>query len=807
MASYGSLTILSCAHAQLTKNLITGSTYDATSRVTSVEGAPIRGLKSLVAALGELAVRDDACVIRGTLRDDAPTPLRRRKTCFADEPQGWLMVDIDALRLPKALRTSGYTDEHAAFARSTLPDAFQGVSCVWQASASAGEDRRTLKMHLWFLLDQPVTCAALRAWLGRTPGLDPSVFRSVQPHYTAAPIGGSYCGQRIGLLRGMKAVRVPVALLATVEPQPAEQAPRRAGALDIALADIDAARTRALARAGELLRTANVGYQDAYAIGAILGVSVAQETWNDVAEGHLTWEALGRAQAAEWGGRVAELEGASHTAELYAGRVFSGIEWAVAQERERLGSRVSVQELHYEQALASEAKRLARSPTPRQLAASAKVLARWLAVVGRERIDADLRAASQQSPASVLAAIDAAASSGEQVGNEEWRDRLEYNRQGRALPTAENCLIIVDAYPKLMSSLRVNVRGYRIEAAEAFEPLWDAGPLDLSKLATRLVLWFGSLGVRGVSMSVAQAAIERITQRATEYDPLLQIEPHEDDAALSGWLTKYFGAEESDYVQAVARKSLVALFARAYHPGARCDSMVVLQGDQGVGKTNFLRVLGSAIFDGGYIDLPSVHSKDDVLAMHGACIVELSELAAFKRSENEALKALLTRCVDTVRKPYGRVAEELPRRVVFVGTTNDDEFLTDNANRRYWPVECHARKAALRFDAAQAWQLLAAAHAAYLRGETWYLDTEELVAAQRAAATTVRSVSILEEQLAPLLAGKDRVTAAEVFALANPDPRASVQHTAAARSRALRGLGFTPSRTSAERFWVRKSEG
>jgi predicted P-loop ATPase len=199
-----------------------------------------------------------------------------------------------------------------------------------------------------------------------------------------------------------------------------------------------------------------------------------------------------------------------------------------------------------------------------------------------------------------------------------------------------------------------------------------------------------------------------------------------------------------------------------------------------------------------------VHSKDDVLAMHGTCIVELSELAAFKRSENEALKALLTRCVDTVRKPYGRVAEELPRRVVFVGTTNDDGFLTDTTNRRYWPVVCHARKAALRFDHKQALQLLAAAHAAYLQGETWYLDTPELAAAQQAATVLVRSVSVLEEQLAPLLEGKTEVTPEEVRLLANPDPRASVQHTLAARAKALRGLGFVPCETNNGRAWRRK---
>ena len=49
----------------------------------------------------------------------------------------------------------------------------------------------------------------------------------------------------------------------------------------------------------------------------------------------------------------------------------------------------------------------------------------------------------------------------------------------------------------------------------------------------------------------------------------------------------YFGAEDSAYIRATARKSIVAAVARVMEPGVKYDYMPILIGKQGTGKSTF----------------------------------------------------------------------------------------------------------------------------------------------------------------------------------------------------------------------------
>ena len=69
-------------------------------------------------------------------------------------------------------------------------------------------------------------------------------------------------------------------------------------------------------------------------------------------------------------------------------------------------------------------------------------------------------------------------------------------------------------------------------------------------------------------------------------------------------------------------------------------------------------------------------------------IVEVGELDAFNRTDVGRIKQFLSQQADRFRAAYGRHVKEMPRRCVFFGTTNDDEFLTDRTgNRRFWPIK------------------------------------------------------------------------------------------------------------------------
>lgn len=220
--------------------------------------------------------------------------------------------------------------------------------------------------------------------------------------------------------------------------------------------------------------------------------------------------------------------------------------------------------------------------------------------------------------------------------------------------------------------------------------------------------------------------------RACAYDPLreyLRELAWDGDARVDGFLGTYFGAPDGAYERAVSRRLLVALVARALQPGCEMQNVVILEGAQGLGKTRGLRALAGPYYLG-----TSVHvgDKDFLQLIAGAWLVELGELASLRRAENEKTKQFLDQKSDKFRPPYGRVTEESPRRCVFIGTTNESDYLTDRTgNRRYIPVKVgQVDVDAIGRDRDQ---LFAEAVALYDAGERWWLEGEEVTMAAEAA--------------------------------------------------------------------------
>ncbi|MEF9895390.1 MAG: virulence-associated E family protein [Clostridia bacterium] len=156
-------------------------------------------------------------------------------------------------------------------------------------------------------------------------------------------------------------------------------------------------------------------------------------------------------------------------------------------------------------------------------------------------------------------------------------------------------------------------------------------------------------------------------------------------ARLDTLLIDYLGAEDTPYTRAVTRKALVAAVARVYTPGVKFDWVLTLVGGQGVGKSTFFRILGGRWFCDS---LTTFDGKDPCEVIQGKWLVELGELSALTKSEMSTVKQFLSRQDDTYRAAYGRRSETYPRRCVFFGTTNEQEFLRDaTGDRRWWPVE------------------------------------------------------------------------------------------------------------------------
>ena len=196
----------------------------------------------------------------------------------------------------------------------------------------------------------------------------------------------------------------------------------------------------------------------------------------------------------------------------------------------------------------------------------------------------------------------------------------------------------------------------------------------------------------------------------------------------------YLGAQDSPYVRAVTRKSLCAAVARAMTPGNKYDTMPILAGPQGLGKSTLLRYLGADWFNDS---LSTFEGKEACEMIQGSWIVELQELNGLNKSEENAVKQFLSKTDDIYREPYGRRTGRYPRRCVFFGTTNEFEFLRDKTGgRRFWPIDCAQQeptKSVFRDLPDEVPQIWAEALMAWRMGETLYLDDTETEALARAA--------------------------------------------------------------------------
>jgi len=200
---------------------------------------------------------------------------------------------------------------------------------------------------------------------------------------------------------------------------------------------------------------------------------------------------------------------------------------------------------------------------------------------------------------------------------------------------------------------------------------------------------------------------------------------------LSAFASSYLGAPETKYAAAVGRRWMIAAVARVYEPGCKVDSLLGLEGAQGIGKSSALRLLAGAEWfaDTGI----SIGDKDSYQSLRRKWIYEFAELASIRGREIERVKNFLSSQVDTYRASYGRRTQDHPRQVIFAGSTNEQQYLADpTGSRRFWPLRCGTIN--LRALARDRDQLWAEARAAYEAGEPWHLDTTELRALAAAEA-------------------------------------------------------------------------
>ena len=233
-----------------------------------------------------------------------------------------------------------------------------------------------------------------------------------------------------------------------------------------------------------------------------------------------------------------------------------------------------------------------------------------------------------------------------------------------------------------------------------------------------------------------------------------------EPASLDTLSREYFKTSNPLY-DVFLKRTLIAAVARAYNPGCKHDTALVLQGEQGIHKSTFFNVLGGQWFDDSMGD---GRKKDDLIILHKSWIQEWGEIErVFGKRQAGEIKAFLVRKKDIFRPPYGRTALEFPRHGIIVGTVNGNQFLVDpTGDRRYQVIPIQTNKIDIKRLEQERDSIWSAAVRAYRNGEQWWLTDEEQKLSNE-NNQQFRSVDEWESAIANYLENRVQVSVTEIL--------------------------------------------
>jgi predicted P-loop ATPase len=339
-----------------------------------------------------------------------------------------------------------------------------------------------------------------------------------------------------------------------------------------------------------------------------------------------------------------------------------------------------------------------------------------------------------------------------------WADQLVWDAKHTAPKNMlSNISVAIKSHEELQDLFWYDVRSLQIMLTR--EPPWrDIFPIKQDVLRfedTDLLAISHWLGVGSPSIIATPSQVLDVVNaiaKGNSRDPFVDYldglvwdgEPY-----LDRFMEGFCHCEENPLNEVFFKKWLVSAVARTYLPQSKVDTMLVLVGNQGFGKSKFLQEL---VPEPRYFatSIPKQNDKDALLMLRGPVIIEDGEMTLYGARDIARIKEFITCESDRIREPYGRVTKEFPRKCVFAGSTNDDECLRDvTGGRRFWPIFINQR---IEFDLVPLIRDQLWAHAVYLykQGEQWWLSPEEETLSG-ARQEEYREVDALEEKISEVL--------------------------------------------------------
>lgn len=344
-----------------------------------------------------------------------------------------------------------------------------------------------------------------------------------------------------------------------------------------------------------------------------------------------------------------------------------------------------------------------------------------------------------------------------EFSDEDWQNGLELDKSGHVKNTLRNLTLILENDPNLKGVVfNQLLDGMEIKGEVPWNhpsKFWrDA---DDAQLISYVDAHYGTFSARNYDIAVTKVADDRAYHPIREFIESL---PEWDKVPrVDTLLVDYLGASDTAYVRAVTRKTLCAAISRVLRPGCKFDSMLVLNGPQGVGKSTLIAKLAGEWFSDS-LNLGDTKDKTAAEKLQGYWILEIGELAGLKKAEVETLRSFLSRQNDIYRAAFGKRATPHLRQCVFFGTTNAESgYLRDTTgNRRFWPVKTpgNGKKQSWNLTHEEILQIWAEALVYVRQGEKLYLSAEMDALAkdeQREAMESDEREGLVREYLDTLL--------------------------------------------------------
>ena len=283
----------------------------------------------------------------------------------------------------------------------------------------------------------------------------------------------------------------------------------------------------------------------------------------------------------------------------------------------------------------------------------------------------------------------AAAEDFDEADPDAWKKQLQYEKKSMELKNNLHNLMLILENDENLKGIVFNqlADGMEIRGKVPWpHPAKFWRDADDAQLICYVDAAYGTFSARNYDIAVTKAVDDRSYHPIREFFETL---PDWDGVERADTLLiDYLGAEDTPYVRAVTRKELCAAYCRVYHPGIKFDSMIVLNGDQGIGKSTLIAKLGGEWYSDS-LNLSDMNDKTAAEKLQGYWIMEIGELAGMRKADLDKVKAFISRQDDKYRASFGRRVTPHPRQCVFFGTTNSQNgYLRDiTGNRRYWNVK------------------------------------------------------------------------------------------------------------------------